>query len=67
MILQRDRGKIMKNNDGNIFSIDDKEKIEKFMADKRKKEKEVEETLRKNTERLVEQAKEAIRKAFPNP
>lgn len=37
------------------------------MADKRKKEKEVEETLRKNTERLVEQAKEAIRKAFPNP
>ncbi|WP_180229167.1 hypothetical protein [Bacillus thuringiensis] len=57
----------MKNNDGNIFSIDDKEKIEKFMADKRKKEKEVEETLRKNTERLVEQAKEAIRKAFPNP
>ncbi|WP_158080636.1 hypothetical protein [Bacillus mycoides] len=54
----------MKNNDGNIFSIDDKEKIEKFMADKRKKETEVEETLRKNTERL---AKEAIRKAFPNP
>lgn len=67
MIIQWNRGKIMKNNGGNIFSIDDKEKIEKFMADKRKKETEVEETLRKNTERLVEQAKEAIRKAFPNP
>ncbi len=66
MILQWNRGKFMRNTDETIFSIDDTESLEKFMADKRKKEKEVEETLRKNTDRLLEQAKEALRKAFPN-
>lgn len=56
----------MRNDDMEMFSINDKEKVEKFLEDKRKKEKEVEETLRKNTERLVEQAKEAIRKGINN-
>ncbi|GAB6552833.1 hypothetical protein bcgnr5378_06060 [Bacillus cereus] len=56
----------MKNDDQNIFSIDDKEKLEKFMEDKRKKEKEVEESLRKNSERLVEKAKEEIQKEIIN-
>ncbi|GAB6460805.1 hypothetical protein bcgnr5390_10750 [Bacillus luti] len=56
----------MRNDDKNIFSINDKEKLEKFMEDKRKKEKEVEESLRKNTERLVEKAKEEIKKGIIN-
>lgn len=56
----------MTNNDKNIFSIDDKEKLEKFMTDKRKRAREVAETLQKNTETAVENAKQAIRKAFPN-
>ncbi|PFN19029.1 hypothetical protein [Bacillus cereus] len=54
----------MTKNDKNIFSINDKEKLEKFMEDKRKKAREVEETLRINTETAVENAKQAIRKAF---
>ncbi|MCU7667315.1 hypothetical protein [Bacillus thuringiensis] len=56
----------MRNDDMEIFSINDKEKVEEYLENKRKQEKEVEETLRKNTERLVEQAKEAIRKGISN-
>ncbi|PGP12014.1 hypothetical protein COA01_34915 [Bacillus cereus] len=54
----------MRNDDKNIFSINDKEKVEKFLEDKRKQEKEVEETLRKNTETVVENAKQAIQKGI---
>lgn len=56
----------MTNNDKNIFSINDKEKVKEYLEDKIKQEKEVEETLRKNTETAAENAKQAIRKAFPN-
>ncbi|GAB6472577.1 hypothetical protein CON36_35400 [Bacillus cereus] len=56
----------MRNDDKNIFSINDKEKVEKFLEDKRKQEKEVEETLRKNTETVVENAKQAIQKGINN-
>ncbi|BCC15190.1 TPA: hypothetical protein ACLBZV_005561 [Bacillus cereus] len=56
----------MTNNNKNIFSINDKEKVGEYLEDKRKQEKEVEETLRKNTETAVENAKQVIRKAFPN-
>ncbi|MEJ1517398.1 hypothetical protein R3O67_29740 [Bacillus cereus] len=56
----------MRNDDKNIFSIDDKEKLEKFMADKRERAREVEESLRKNTETVVENAKQAIQKGIKN-
>ncbi|MDA1675179.1 hypothetical protein [Bacillus cereus group sp. TH152-1LC] len=56
----------MRNDDKNIFSINDKEKLEKFMADKREKAGEVEETLRKNTETVVENAKQAIQRGINN-
>ncbi|WP_336769833.1 hypothetical protein [Bacillus bombysepticus] len=56
----------MRNDDKNIFSINDKEKLEEFIEDKRKKDKEVEESLRKNSERLFKKAKEEIQKGINN-